>query len=239
MLRTERELHVSVINKCRIVINTVVFQKHEWELESELTRTQHVTHTKDSREVETTLALDTNWSSDWMSLPTHSAEQNARWKVWFRCLGDDIVVVLKCESLDRLYTAASVRLSATVVNDCDNWTETTDVVSSDNKYNYRNKFPKRLSEFGESAQVHIRVRWTPIELSPHAVSYLTSGTARVQCRWWLSGLSTVRPTAENWMLRSEPFGDCGVWRMAVSNRRTGSSRELQVGVWLQYICEEV
>ena len=136
---------------------------------------------------------------------------------------DDVKVALKCQSLEQLYCAASVRLLATVVDDCDNWTERATVVLSGDTWNYWNWFPKPLSEFGESAEVRVRVRWTRVELSPRvdlsprAVSRLTNGTARVQCRWRLCGLNTVRPTARWWDLWSEPFGSGAVWRMRVRN----------------------
>ena len=211
-----------------------------------------MTHETIGREVETTLPLDVraarskvNWRSDWKLLPTHTEENNTKWEVQFIRGGNDVWVGLRCQSLEQLYSAATVRLLVTVVDDCDNWTESTAVVLSGDTCNYSNRFSKALSEFGESAEVHVRVRWTRVELSrhvelsPRAVSHLTNGTARVQCRWQLCGLNTVRPTADWWVLWSEPFGSGAVWRMCVINIRNGSSRRLLVGVELQHICEEV
>ena len=229
---------------CDLVMNVVVLQKYVFELESELTSTQHVTHEKYNYEVETMLPLNVRAArskndliSDWTPLSTHTAEENTRWKVRLERDHDDVQVVLKRESLDQMYSVATVRLYATVVDNCHNWTETATVVSSDDKYYYSNKFSKRLSQFGGSTQVSIRVRWTRVELSPRAVSYLMSGTARVQCRWRLCGLNTVRPTAECWDLWSEPFGSGAMWRMCVHNSRRGSGRRLRVSVYLQHICE--
>ena len=233
-----------VVNKCDLVMNIVVFQKHEFEFESELTSTQHVTHEKYDREVETTLPLDVrrfssrnDWTN-WMSLLTHTDEENTQWEVNFHCDENDVEIGLRLNSQQKLYSTVSARLLATVVDDCYNWTEIAVIVSPDDKQSYCNKFPKQLSEFGKSTKVHIRLRWTLVEQLPCAVSHLMNGTAHVQCRWRLCGLNTVRPTAEWWCLDSETFGSGAIWRMFVSKSRSGNRRQLKVGVELHHVCEE-
>ena len=232
-----------VINKCDLVMNIVVFQKHEFEFESELTSTQHVTHEKYDREVETTLPLDVrrfssrnDWTN-WMSLPIHTAEESTQWEVKFGSDKNDVKIGLQLNPQQKSCSTASVRLLATVVDDCCNWTEIAVTISDDEQF-YYNKFPKQLSEFGKSTKVHIRVRWTLVELLPCAVSHLMNGTAHVLCRWRLCGLNTVRPTAEWWHLYSEPFDSGAIWRMCVIKSRSSNKRQLKVGVDLQHICEE-
>ena len=231
---------------------------HSFSLASQVTDTEHETGEveHDTREVETTLQLPLltpdSAFSDWMSLPTDAAEHDTRWEVRFWCGGvvDNVGVQLRCASVQ--YPAA-VRLLATVVDDPHNWMGTAAVLESDDteeKYLllcWFAFFPQRRVEWSEAArrrpQVRVRVRWTRVQLSPHAVTHLTSGPAQVRCVWRLAGVHTVRPTALGWQLWSEPFGSGALWRMVVENRSSSSSsssrRVLRVGVQLQHVTEEV
>ena len=223
-------------------------------LASQVTYTEHETGEveHDTREVETTLQLPRltpDFVSDWMSLPTDAAEHDTRWEVQFWCgaADGDAGVALRCASVQ--YPAA-VRLLITVVDDPHNWMETADVLESDTAEKSlwmfaRACFPQRRFEWSESArrrqQVRVRVRWTRVQLSPRAVTHLTSGLAQVRCIWRLAGFRTMRPTAVRWRLWSEPFGSGALWRMVVANCSSSRSsrRELQVGVVLQHVTEEV
>ena len=181
-----------------------------------------------------------------MSLPTDAAEQYTRWEVRFWCgAAGDVGVDLYCASVQ--YPAA-VRLLATEVDDPHNWLERAAVLESgDNTDDYCfvllfSFFPQQRVEWLGSArrrpQVRVRVRWTRVQLSPRAVTHLTSGLAQVRCVWRLAGVRTVRPTAEGWRLWSEPFGSGALWRMVVENRSISSSkRALSVGVQLQHVTE--
>ena len=136
----------------------LLFQNQEFVLESQLKRTQHMTHETIGREVETTLPLDVRaarskgyWSSDWKLLPTHTEENNTKWEVQFVRGGNDVWVGLRCQSLEQLYSVATVRLLATVVDDCDNWTESTAVVLSGDKLattrtGFQSRFPSLASQ---------------------------------------------------------------------------------------------
>ena len=240
-----------------------VFQEfsppHSFSLASQVTDTEHETGEvqHDTREVETTLQLPhhlTPYSpfSDWMSLPTDAAEHDTRWEVRFWC-GDaagDVGVELRCASVQ--YPAA-VRLLATEVDDPHNWLETAAVLESGDTTEEKrfwllfSCFPQRHVEWFESArrrpQVRVWLSWTRVQLSPRAVTHLTSGLAQVRCVWRLAGVRTVRPTAAGWQLWSEPFGSGALWRMVVVNCINWSSsrsrRVLWVGVELQHVTEEV
>ena len=112
------------------------------ELESELTDTEHETGDVWRREVETTLQLphlrSRNSRSDWMSLPTHTAEEDTKWEVRFlRVGGDDLVVALRCAHL-QYGGAASVRLLATLDADSHNWMERAAVMSCNDICNIDN-----------------------------------------------------------------------------------------------------
>ena len=241
--------------------DAAVFQEfsppHSFSLASQVTHTEHETGEvqHDTREVETTLQLPrlTPLSpfSDWMSLPTAAAEHDTRWEVQFWCydVDGDVGVGLRCASVQ--YPAA-VRLLATEVGDPHNWMERAAVLESgdtDGRYislfslSLFNVFPQRRVEWMGAArwpQVRVRVRWTRVQLSPRAVTHLTSGLAQVRCVWRLAGVRTVRPTADRWQLWSEPFGSGALWRMVVENRsRSSSRRALRVGVQLQHVTEEV
>ena len=235
-----------------------VFQEfsppHSFSLASQVTGTEHETGEveHDTREVETTLQLPRlrpGFDSDWMSLPTDAAEHDTRWEVLFWCYDDgDVGVDLRCASVQ--YPAA-VRLLATVVNDPHNWMEIADALESGGTakfgFAFSFLFPQRLVEWCEASrrhlQVRVRVRWTRVQLSPRAVTHLTSGLAQVWCVWRLAGFRTVRPTAKWWWLWSEPFGSGALWRMWVDNCRSSSGwssrRALVVGVQLQHVTEEV
>ena len=238
-----------------------VFQEwppHSFSLASQVTDTEHETGEvqHDTREVETTLQLPRltpdSPLSDWMSLLTDAAEHDTRWEVQFWCgsvAGDDgdVGVALRCASVQ--YPVA-VRLLATVVDNPHNWMERADVLESGDTteekrlwFSHYCFFPQRRVEWSEAARrlprVRVRVRWTRVQLSPHAVTHLTSGLAQVRCVWQLAGVRTVRPTATVWRLWSEPFGSGALWRMWVENSRSSSRRELWVGVQLQHVTEEV
>ena len=223
---------------------------HWFELESELTELEHETNEAFTGEVETTLPLPDPpidslsalfvSRSDWMSLPTNASESNTRWEVRFwRYADDDVRVYLRCTSLQ--YPVAAVRLLATAVGDPHNWAETAAVLFDNSESDWDGMFQKQL-KLSELMQQHVRVRvrWMQVQLSPHAISHVMSGKARFQCHWHLRGFNTVRPTAEWWPLWSEPFGGGALWRMRVDSCVNSSSRrELEVGVHLQHVTEEV
>ena len=217
-----------------------------FELESELTNTAYVTDESYQREVVSTLPLNIaaarlqdDWVSDWMSLPTDAAENSTMWRVQFKRAWSSITVHLHCEYLTQQCTAATVRLHATVVDDCDNWLEIADVMQAGMSYWYR-AFTKSLDKFsGDSTEIRVRVCWTQLQLLLREVDYLMSDTAYIQCRWQLRGMNTVRPSADSWQLRSATFGTAAVWRLFVGIGCSDSCRKLTAGVYLQHISEEV
>ena len=225
---------------------------HLFSLASQVTDTVHETGEVFTREVETILQLPhltPGSPPDWISLPTDAAEHDTRWEVQF-CLAaaGDVGVGLRCASVQ--YPAV-VRLLAMEVDNPHNWMEVADVLESGGSTTERISwriwlwfvFPNRRGEWSESArrrpQVRVRVRWTRMQLSPRAVTHLTSGLAQVRCVWRLAGVRTVRPTATGWRLWSEPFGSGALWRMRVVRSRSSRRRELEVSVELQHVTEEV
>ena len=192
--------------------------QYSFELMSELTDTEHQTGEPFTREVEITLPLPNlthEFQSDWMSLPTDTAENDTRWKVLFWGDAVDIAVALHCVHLQ--YPPASVRLLATVVGDPGNWTETAAILFSNSGSDWSSVFRKRRTEFGElmQRQVRVRVRWACMQLLPRAVSPMMNDMTHVQCRWQIRSVNTVRPTADTWQLWSKPFGSVAMWRTFV------------------------
>ena len=218
-----------------------------FELESELTDTQHETSDVWRREVETTLRLphlrSVRSASDWMSLPTHTAEKDIKWEVqfWRGGGGGDLGVDLRCAHL-QYGVAASVRLLATLDADSHNWAERAAVLrNNDININIIDSgYFRKSVQFGGSVRhrVRVRVRWTPVEqLLGATSSHVVSCAAPVQCRWQLRGIKTTRPTADwRWKLWSELFGNAALWRMSVVNWSDG---RLAVGVHLQHMTEEM
>ena len=229
----------------------VIFQV-PFELKSELKETEHVTSESLLHVVTDTLSLDLDpvlsnkvWKSSWMLLRTAAAENSTQWQVQFmngRCPGD-VGILLRCMSLHQDYSAAVVRLVATMANDPHNWAEIAAVlqsgdVSSDPLYMMYSMFLKRLYELGDSVQVKIKVRWKGLQPSPigHQMNY----SAPVQYKWQISNFNAARPNADCWQLWSELlFGKGAVWRMCITNGRSGNNRQLWVGVQLQHVSEEV
>ena len=121
-----------------MLIDVVFYLQNEFEFESELTKSEHLTGETHEHEVVDTLQLDVKQrlvrNADWslvgcrcrllQQIATRVGSCSSE-----RDVGDDDVRVgLRCASLLQHSAAAAVRLFATVVDDSDNWIEIADVL---------------------------------------------------------------------------------------------------------------